>query len=86
MGKIRQKLLGQFQSLQDENYEDSSTDDTEDSLTVKNLKPKPGKLDLRQFDNITNAIRKLSVQSKKTPLDLPCMAQYKHQPPHEVAS
>lgn len=83
--KTQQRLNGQIPALRDENYEGgSSTDDTEDS-TDKNSKPKPGKLDLRQFDNITNAIGKLNVQSKKTP-ELVNLTQPKYQSEKEVAS
>ena len=51
----------------EEDTNDMSSDDdddgetTEDSIDTKLDKPKPGKLDLRQFDNITTAIGKLNV-------------------------
>lgn len=83
----QQRLNGQTQSPRDEiPGGGSSTDDTEDS-TDKSSKPKPGKLDLRQFDNITNAIGKLNVQSKKTlesTSRTQSKSQIKHDSPQEV--
>lgn len=50
----------------DDELDDSSTDDTEDSADNANRPPKPGRLDLRQFDNITTAIGKLNVSTAAT--------------------
>lgn len=50
---------------EDEANESSSDCDTGDSNENKQDRPKPGRLDLRQFDNITTAIGKLKVQQPR---------------------
>lgn len=56
-------------STDDDDDDDQDTEDSTESLnnrnssiTNNNDRPKPGRLDLRQFDNITSAIARLNVQ------------------------
>lgn len=56
----------------DETSTDDDGDTTEDSTDNRlDIKPKPGKLDLRQFDNISTAIGKLNVTPSSSAIPNP---------------